>query len=137
MDCPRCKNTLIILELDEIETDYCTECGGIWFDKGELELIADNEKAVKELLSYFSKDADIKEKSISCPICKKKMDKVYVDKNKKIIIDECPEGHGLWFDKGEILELIEANEIKVKNNIISILTGIYRDKIYTKSPEEQ
>ncbi len=137
MNCPRCKNTLIILELENIETDYCNKCGGIWFDAGELELLSNNIKTVENLLKYFTKDATIKEKSIRCPICNKRMDKVYVDKDKKIIIDECPDGHGLWFDNGEILNLINANKIDLKNSIISLLSEIYNNKITTKTPEEK
>ena len=137
MDCPKCKNPLIILELGDIETDYCLECGGIWFDKGELELLLNSEKATSELLNHFNKDTTIKEKPVTCPICKKRMNKVYVDGNDRIIIDECPNGHGLWFDNGEILQLMGTRQLNIENEIVKVLTGIYRDKIYTKSPEEQ
>ena len=37
MDCPACKEPLIVLELNEVEIDNCVSCGGIWLDKGELE----------------------------------------------------------------------------------------------------
>ncbi len=39
MDCPFCNNQLVILELNQIEIDYCTSCHGIWLDNGELELL--------------------------------------------------------------------------------------------------
>jgi len=39
MDCPVCKNAMITLELEEVEIDHCTNCGGIWLDAGELELL--------------------------------------------------------------------------------------------------
>ena len=32
MDCPVCKNAMIVLELAEVEVDYCTDCSGIWLD---------------------------------------------------------------------------------------------------------
>jgi Zn-finger nucleic acid-binding protein len=38
MICPCCKNnkTLIVTERLGIEIDYCTECRGVWLDRGEL-----------------------------------------------------------------------------------------------------
>ena len=39
MDCPVCKNAMIVLELDEVEVDYCADCRGVWLDSGELELL--------------------------------------------------------------------------------------------------
>ena len=55
MDCPVCKNAMIVLELDEVEVDYCTECEGIWLDAGELELLlgdaARSEALLKSLQS--------------------------------------------------------------------------------------
>ena len=37
MNCPACKNSMVILELNQVEIDYCTACKGIWLDSGELE----------------------------------------------------------------------------------------------------
>ena len=37
MQCPRCKSDLIVVEFDDIELDSCPECGGLWFDRGEME----------------------------------------------------------------------------------------------------
>jgi Zn-finger nucleic acid-binding protein len=39
MDCPVCQDAMITLELSDVENDYCTDCGGIWLDAGELELL--------------------------------------------------------------------------------------------------
>ncbi len=39
MNCPVCKEPMIVLELDEVEIDHCISCGGIWLDAGELELL--------------------------------------------------------------------------------------------------
>ena len=54
MDCPVCKNSaMIVLELDEVEVDYCTECEGIWLDEGELELLLGDEARAKEVIQSF------------------------------------------------------------------------------------
>ena len=45
MDCPVCKDSaMIVLEMDEVEVDYCTECEGIWLDAGELEILLGDER---------------------------------------------------------------------------------------------
>ena len=53
-DCPNCKKTKMLYKLlDRVEIDYCNECKGIYFDKGELEQIAPTvHKAAKHDIDY-------------------------------------------------------------------------------------
>src|SRR5690606_24265580 len=37
MLCPVCKVTLTISDRQGIEIDYCSQCRGIWLDRGELD----------------------------------------------------------------------------------------------------
>jgi len=39
MHCPKCGATLIETDFHHIKIDKCPECGGIWLDKGEMELL--------------------------------------------------------------------------------------------------
>jgi len=39
MICPTCREVMIVVEQDKIELDHCTNCAGVWFDAGELELM--------------------------------------------------------------------------------------------------
>ena len=55
MDCPVCKDAMITLELKDVEIDYCTDCGGIWLDAGELELLLGEQQKAKQLLDSFKK----------------------------------------------------------------------------------
>ena len=68
MKCPVCKEPMIVLELDEVEIDYCTSCGGIWLDAGELDLLIEDEKDRELLLSSFHKDAEHPEKDKICSL---------------------------------------------------------------------
>ncbi len=133
MYCPSCKHPMIVLEFEEIETDYCTNCEGIWLDDGELQLLLEDSSAKKELFNSFSKTKVGKEKKRKCPICNKKMDKTLVSDDKDIVLDECKYGHGLWFDKGEILEVIKEGSVNKENKIINILEDMYREKIKTRT----
>lgn len=39
MICPRCNTVLTISIMQGIEIDYCSNCRGVWLDRGELEKI--------------------------------------------------------------------------------------------------
>ncbi len=56
MNCPVCKEPLIVLELEQIEVDYCTRCAGVWLDAGELELLLETDEDRNKLINLF-KDA--------------------------------------------------------------------------------
>jgi Zn-finger nucleic acid-binding protein len=104
MICPVCKQMMIVLELEKLEIDYCPECGGIWLDSGELELLFDNLSAGNEYPEPFIHQKNVKEKSRRCPKCSKKMEKI--TSGNKVLIDRCRKGHGLWFDKDELQNII-------------------------------
>lgn len=120
MNCPVCKESMVILELNEVEIDYCTGCDGIWLDSGELELLLEDNKEKEKLLSTLKVDPSHPEKPNNCPICSKKMEKIYIGNNREVLIDRCVKGHGLWFDKGElkaVLEMGTGEESKVLNHL--------------------
>ena len=39
MNCPNCKTSLVMSDRNGVEIDYCTECRGVWLDRGELDKI--------------------------------------------------------------------------------------------------
>lgn len=39
MKCPKDGGDLVERELDQVKVDICPECGGMWLDAGELDLI--------------------------------------------------------------------------------------------------
>ena len=57
--------------------------------------------------TFSSQEAPSSEKKRKCPICGRKMKKVAIGGQPEILIDVCPEKHGLWFDGGEVARLIE------------------------------
>ena len=111
MICPTCHNVTIVVEHEKIELDYCSNCSGVWFDSGELELMLENMDLESSGLSptgiLASTEAKTTEKKRRCPICNRKMKKTTVGEEPKVLIDVCPEGDGLWFDGGEVHEIIK------------------------------
>jgi uncharacterized protein len=39
MRCPKCGADLVETDFHHIKIDKCPECGGIWFDRGEMEML--------------------------------------------------------------------------------------------------
>lgn len=107
MRCPACKTPLVVVERESIEVDWCAACHGVWFDAGELEVLA--EKAGKRLApDAIGKSAKASgEGQRRCPRCRRKMEKVTAGGQDLPLLDRCLE-HGLWFDAGELGTLIRG-----------------------------
>ncbi len=107
MDCPVCHEPLIVAEREGIELDACPWCRGLWFDAGELALLAEK---LGRTLSVTEGGAEpaagTTEKPRRCPRCDRPMEKVTLGRAPRVLLDRCP-GHGLWFDHGELGSLME------------------------------
>lgn len=120
MICPVCNKDALIVEYNNIELDYCPACQGVWFDGGELELLLDSAR-LGDYRRYMdgiinTLEAATTEKKRKCPICRHKMKKTYIDEGKKILVDVCRSGEGLWFDGGEVQSLVQELAGKSKAN---------------------
>lgn len=106
MQCPVCAQPMIVLELEDIEIDYCPGCSGIWLDAGELELLFGDPDACAAYLNAGVSAPPGKEKRRRCPICRKKMDKASTPGDHAVIYDRCRHGDGVWFDQGELQAIL-------------------------------
>jgi len=110
VDCPACKGVVVVVEYERIELDYCTECFGVWIDAGELELLLERLAidgaafTMNEIMSLPGKK--VAEKARRCPICRRKMRKVLIGSEPEVLIDVCSRGDGLWFDGGELSQVL-------------------------------
>ena len=102
---------MIVVEHSNIELDYCVNCHGVWFDSGELELLIESMGLENPDLLFGdifnSPEASSPEKKRRCPLCGQRMKKVIIGQQPQILIDACPQEDGLWFDGGEIGQLIK------------------------------
>ena len=136
MKCPACSNLMIVVEHENIELDYCTDCSGVWFDAGELELLLESMELEGASLSLdsilTSPEAKSSEKKRKCPICRQKMKKATVGHEPEVLIDACQRGDGLWFDKGEVGQLITqlpdkpSEKPDSQGRIITFLGEVFR-----------
>lgn len=117
MICPVCKISMVAVEHNKIELDYCHKCRGVWFDSGELELLLEsmNTEKMNELVSSIRNSPAVHphEKKRKCPICGQKMRKAATGEEPKVLIDVCERGDGLWFDGGEVGQVIRQMSKKL------------------------
>jgi uncharacterized protein len=102
MPCPACGDAMIVLEFQDVETDYCPKCGGIWLDHGELGLIL---KHSLDLPPTPVKSSEPGRRR--CPHCTRRM-RVTRLPGAGVEVDLCPRDHGIWLDKGELQAIIAA-----------------------------
>jgi len=130
---------MIVVEYRSIELDYCNSCKGVWFDSGELELLLKSQD-LEEPRAFLdsilnSQEAISPEKKRNCPICGHKMKKTAIGEQPKILIDICHNGHGLWFDGGEVTQVIRrlAGEHPPKHDSREQVTS-FLEEVF-KAPE--
>ena len=116
---------MIVLELESVEIDYCLSCSGIWLDAGELELLLGNSSGQKSLLASLTITANIKEKKRKCPICRKPMQKVNCGTAQKVLLDKCSAHHGLWFDRGELENILRDGRLDSDGKIFTLLRKMF------------
>ncbi|MFO7957830.1 MAG: zf-TFIIB domain-containing protein [Candidatus Brocadiia bacterium] len=111
MQCPVCDVPMFVLEFEMVEIDYCPDCGGVWLDSGELELIGERAGALRD---EFLKALERGEGKTGvgpprrCPICAKKMARLETSGEAGVTLDVCGHRHGIWFDRGELRGVVEA-----------------------------
>ena len=127
---------MIDIEYHQIELDYCTKCRGVWFDADELELLLDraglqyHDLSMSDLLSL--PETETLEKGRKCPICSLKMKKTTIGQEPGVLIDACLQGDGLWFDGGEVNQLVKqitANkptEIGSQQQVLDFLGQVFK-----------
>jgi uncharacterized protein len=131
MICPACKNDMIVVEYQRIELDFCPQCRGVWFDCGELELMLESAHLDDKSLGDVSHlpEAKTTEKLRRCPICRQSMSKNTIGQKAPVLIDVCRRDDGLFFDGGEVNQLIKqlpAKEPGKENPIIDFLSEVFK-----------
>ena len=110
MLCPVCSTQMLTLEFEQIEIDYCGECGGAWLDSGEAALIGGRaailQPGLLAALDAGSAGAGPPDRKRRCPVCRKPMARHSPPELAPAGADRCRHRHGLWFDRGELRKLI-------------------------------
>ncbi|MDT8394139.1 MAG: zf-TFIIB domain-containing protein [Bacteroidales bacterium] len=127
MKSPVSNEPMLVLELAGVEIDYCPLTHGIWLDAGELEALFDDRETADQFLASFRPDKDCREKKVRCPICYRKMEKVLTAGG--VVIDSCQQKHGLWFDEGELIQVLKAGHEGAESRVADLLKNMFLDHL--------
>ena len=120
MNCPKDATLLETHTVHSAQVEECPQCRGLWFAEEELRKAKD---AADPDLRWLDFDLWSNREELTadwsarqCPHCAVTMMRIaYAGTD--ITVDYCPEGHGIWLDKGEFESIVTAleNEVTEKN----------------------
>jgi Zn-finger nucleic acid-binding protein len=128
--CPNCKEPMIVLDWQGVEIDMCPSCGGVWLDLGELELICEQAGADPgPLAEALEKAGQGEATKRQCPRCSKKLRAISAGEQKRVELDRCPRGHGIWFDRGEMQSFVGSFEEGERGAVARFFADLFRDQL--------
>lgn len=98
------------------EIDRCLQCGGIWFDAGELvvglreiagEVAAQPTKRLRALAAITGPVLLQGQPTCSCPRCEALMQTLRCGAAPAVVYARCPGCQGVWFGSGQLRQLAE------------------------------
>lgn len=107
MKCPACANHLTQITAGKITVDACEGgCGGMWFDRFELQKVDEAHEPAGEVLLHVQRNPQIKVNQTQkrhCPKCENiVMMQHFFSVKRQVLVDECPNCGGYWLDAGEL-----------------------------------
>ena len=110
MECPACGRELAEMKVGDITVDVCKGgCGGIWFDRFELQKVDDADESAGEGLLDIERDESVvvdPDATRMCPRCDETaMMKHFFSIKQEVEVDECPRCAGFWLDYGELAKI--------------------------------
>lgn len=137
MKCPKCPGTDLegvgvpfrdrsIPGPDEtagtLEVDLCASCGGVWFDKNELDRYLDSAaKPLPPMAKAVDRAQDAK--AGLCPRCNLPLAKKPLPSNPLLSADCCAKCGGLWLDAGE-LERAAGKDLPFAERLKAAFSGV-------------
>ncbi len=108
--CVKCNSILDKALFQGLEVDLCPKCGGLWLDRGEITRAAKLPEAelarLRGLLTGASGPPPVPTPNKApCPACTGSLSEVVLG---AVHVDYCGTCHGIFLDRGELEEAIEA-----------------------------
>lgn len=98
------------LEFRGINLDDCPNCGGIWFDDGELKKLQNltdplSIQSLEGKASPLAGAAPPERENKLCPVCNERLTPYRYMYTSDIELDECDNCFGVWVQEGELAKM--------------------------------
>ena len=109
--CPACAATLDLYSIHGMEFEGCPKCHGMWLVKDELRKLKN--KFNDGQLHWLNDEIDNIEKTSviashrACPKCSASKLVSVIFGHSSVVMDWCPDCHGMWLDRGEFDSIVE------------------------------
>lgn len=112
--CPKCSNSrLTVNHYQGEEVDVCRQCGGVWFEKSDLDaLIAAKCERVEEADYVANLGPALEPSSQTCPDCRQNMQVFHLLENYHVDINVCRNCDGAWVEKDMVSKVVKSSAIK-------------------------
>lgn len=116
LNCPKCGNTLTSKTVKtaasgSIDVDLCETCGGVYFDRGEVNRIS-KEDALR--LSHTHTHGTAHDGTNRCPKCGASLERYWGESvPSDVYVLRCPDCSGTFFSKDELEKFKEAQTTKI------------------------
>ncbi len=137
--CPSCKtHPLDEYEFHNESVDQCHQCGGLWFDSGELNKVlsvVDNDDDNVNIEQQFGEFVHMSERD--CPHCSSKLACHHLMDEFQVEVDLCAQC-GVWIDRDELDKVKQSPLVKASlqgiNKKLSVKSWIFQ--ILSQMPAE-
>ncbi len=110
VNCPRCRQALEMLRIEETRIHGCTSCDGLWVGVETFENVCADRESQSAVLGFLAKrtlhgQRLTKVNYVPCPDCGQLMNRNNFARASGVIVDICKQ-HGVWFDSDELPAII-------------------------------
>lgn len=104
--CPRCASPLTVVGIDLLTNVQCCEgCHGLFVPARAWHLLMGREDLVASLVARLPTSGEplrADPRLVGCPECTAEMDRMRFAATSTVVIDVCPQQHGVWLDASEL-----------------------------------
>ena len=115
MNCPDCNLYMDLVSINGFDVNWCYKCKGIWLISKTLKeiLFEANHPNMNFLDEIYKLKGVIKKRH--CPSCKE--ERLYEFNVDSILVDQCLECHGVFFEEGELSKLVPNVQRQEKDDL--------------------
>jgi uncharacterized protein len=124
MKCPRCSSAMETVQVEEIQIERCTKCGGLWFDEFELQDLTAKKGSESVDTGCAVESAQHSQAQLNCPKCSTLMLRMVDSQQPHIWYETCETCGGSFMDAGEFRDLKQHNLLgRIKDALVELQGG--------------